>query len=88
MENFITWETLGEIATLAGIIFSVVEFTKELPIIRMIPTKYWSFLVGFMLILAFNLHANTFTYWDIVLYILSAITISLSANGLSNFNKK
>ena len=64
----------------------VVEFTKELKIINKIPTKYWSFFISLILLVITNLVANTFKYVDIVLYILTSISISLGSNGLSNFN--
>lgn len=88
MDSFITWDILLSYTTFVGIAFTVVEFTKELPLINKIPTKYWSFLVCLFLLIATNLAVETFKVKDILLYILSSITISLSANGLSNFNKK
>lgn len=88
MDNFITWDILLSYTTFVGIAFTVVEFTKELPLINKIPTKYWSFLVCLFLLIATNLAVETFAIKDLLLYVLSSITISLSANGLSNFNKK
>ena len=87
MDMFITWETLRDYSLLLGVIFMVVEFTKELPIIKKIPTKYFSAIVTFVLLIIVNLDGMTFRLWDIVLYALSAITISLASNGLANFNK-
>lgn len=86
-DNFIDWGMLATYGTLSTLTFTVVEFTKEIPIINKIKTKYYSAIIAFTLILLTQLHATTFNYWDIVLYILSAIVISLGANGLSNFNK-
>lgn len=88
MDNFITWDILLSYTTFVGIAFTVVEFTKELPLINKIKTKYWSFIVCLALLIATNLAVETFVVKDILLYVLSSITISLSANGLSNFNKK
>ena len=88
MDNFITWDILLSYATFVGIVYTVVEFTKELPLINKISTKYWSFLVCLFLLIATNLAVGTFALKDILLYILSSITISLGANGLNNFNKK
>lgn len=34
MENFMTWETLLTYTTFVSTIFMVVEFTKELPLIK------------------------------------------------------
>ena len=87
MNDFITWAVLGTYATFVTMVYMVVEFTKELPPIKAIPTKYYSAIVAFFLMLAVVLHEGTFTFWDIVLYALTAISVSLGANGLSNFTK-
>lgn len=88
MENFITWEILTTYATFVTIVFMVVEFTKELKFINKIKTKYWSFIIAFVLLTITNAVTGTFRLVDLVLYALSGISISLGANGLSNFNKK
>lgn len=85
MNDFITWAILGTYATFVTIVFMVVEFTKELPGIKNIHTKYYSAIVAFLLMLAVVLHDGSFTYWDIVLYAMTAISVSLGANGLSDF---
>ena len=87
MEEFLTWDVLSTYASFVTIVFMVVEFTKELPLIKKIPTRYWSFIVCLILLIATNLVVGTFTPQDIVLYILSAVSISLGSNGLSNFGK-
>ena len=87
LEDFVTWELLANYGTLISIVFTIVEFTKELPFIDMIKTKYYSAVIAFILILSTQLYLGTFEYWDILLYTLSSIFISLSANGLSDFNK-
>lgn len=88
MENFMTWETLLTYTTFVSTIFMVVEFTKELPFIKKIPTKYWSFLISLGLLIIVNVVMKDFKWEDIVLYALSSMAISLGSNGLSNFNKK
>ncbi len=85
MNEYITWAILSQYAAFVTIVFMVVEFTKELPYIDLLATKYYSAIVSFLLILAVHLHAGTFEYWDILLYALTAISVSLGANGLSNF---
>lgn len=88
MEQFITWEVLTTYASFVSIVFMAVEFTKDLPLIKKVPTKYWSFIICFLLMLATNLVLGTFNAQDILLYVLSSMSISLGANGLSNFGKK
>ena len=88
MEQFITWEILTTYATFVTIVFMVVEFIKELKYIKKIKTKYLSFIVAFILLSITNFVIGTFNFVDLILYALSSISISLGANGLSNFNKK
>lgn len=87
MDSFLTWEVLLTFSGLVGAVYMVVEFTKEIPLIKKIPTKYWSWIIALILLVATNLVLKSFEYKDIVLYILNAIVISLSSNGLSDFNK-
>lgn len=88
MENFMTWETLLTYTNFVSTIFMVVEFTKELPLIKKIQTRYWSFLVSLALLTIVNIVMKDFKWEDIVLYVLSSMAISLGSNGLSNFNSK
>lgn len=88
MNDYITWGVLTQYATFVTIVFMVVEFTKELKFIKAIQTKYYSAWVAFILMLAIQLHEGTFARWDIMLYALTAISVSLGANGLSDFAKK
>ena len=88
MDAFITWDILSSYTTFVSIVYMVVEFTKELKFIKKIPTKYFSFIVSFILLLLANIVNNSFCRVDIVFYILTAISISLGANGLNDFNGK
>ncbi len=88
MNDFITWETLANYTTFVSMVFMIVEFTKQLGKIKKIPTKIWSFIISFFLLLIMRLAQHTFHFIDMLLYILSAMTISLSSNGLSDFNYK
>jgi len=87
MNDYITWDLLAAYATFVTIVFMVVEFTKGLPFIKELETKYYSAAVAFILILLVQFQAATFVPFDIVLYILTSISVSLGANGLANFNK-
>ena len=86
MDNFLSWDTLTTYASFVTIVFMLVEFTKGLKYIKKIPTKYWSFFIAFILLTITNIVMGTFRAVDIVIYLLTAISISLGSNGLSNFN--
>lgn len=87
MDTFLTWKVLLTFSGLVGAVYMVVEFTKEIKLINKIPTKYWSFFIAAFLIMMTNVVTGTFNYKDIILYFLNAIAISLSSNGLNDFNK-
>ena len=88
MDGFITWNNLLDYATFVSILYMVVEFTKNLAFVKKIPTKYWCWIVSFVMILITNLATNNFQLKDIMLYMISSVAISLGANGLSDFQKK
>jgi hypothetical protein len=88
MEQFLTWDVLKTYASFVAIVFMVVEFTKELKIVKKIPTRYWSFFISFVLLVTTNIVMDSFRAIDTILYVLTSISISLGSNGLSNFNAK
>lgn len=88
MEEFLTWDVLSTYASFVTIVFMVVEFTKDLKGIKKMPTKYWSFIISFVLMIIANVALGTFHFADLILYALSSMAISLGSNGLNNFNKK
>ena len=88
MEQFLTWDILKDYVTFVGIVFSIVAFTKSAWLINKIPTRLWSFIVSFLLLIAVNFHDNTFALWDLIIYGINAILISSSANGISDANSK
>ena len=86
MNEFLTWEVLLTFTGLVTTTYMVTEFTKEIPFIKKLPTKYWSYIIALILLFSVNLVTGSFRYEDIVLYLLNAIPVRLSANGLNNFN--
>ncbi len=88
MENFLSWEVLTTYSSFITIVYMLVEFTKEIKIIKKVPTVYWSFFISFILLVVTNAVMGTFNKIDIVLYLITSVSISLGSNGLSNFNEK
>ena len=88
MNDFLTWDALSNYTTFVSIVFMIVEFTKELKGIKKVPTRMWSFIVSIVLLVLLNIVQGSFRLFDLFLYILTAMTISLGSNGLSDFNNK
>ena len=87
MEQFLTWDMLSDFTTFTFVLFSIVAVTKNFWIIKKIPTRLWSIIVSFIMLLIVKLQANTFELWDIALNTINSIVISLTANGLADINK-
>lgn len=89
MENtFLTWQY---IATFAGLVFATnlfVNFTKELPAIKSMPTKYYTSIVALVLIVLSSITSGTFNYQDIPLMMLNSIIITFTATGSYDFTNK
>ena len=88
MEQFLTWEMISDYVTFVGIVFSIVAFTKNAWVINKIPTRLWSFVVAFLLLIVTNIHSNSFEWFDLIIYAINAIIISSSANGIADANAK
>ena len=88
MEQFLTWEMISDCVTFVGIVFSIVAFTKNAWVINKIPTRLWSFVVAFLLLIVTNIHSNSFEWFDLIIYAINAIIISSSANGIADANAK
>ena len=88
MEQFMTWEMLGDYAmfVLAGILYS--SRNKKRMDNKESTNEGMEYHGLFLLLVIVNLRAGTFGTWDIVMYFINAILISLNANGLADINSK
>lgn len=85
MTAFLTWQY---VSTFMGLCFStsiVVEFLKEIPLIKKIPTKYFACIIAFLLLLFCSVIGNTFVVMDIPLMLLNAILITFTTTGQYDF---
>lgn len=81
-ESFFTWEQLATYggATVATMLF--VQFTKELPGIKTIPTRLWAFIVAAVLmILATVFTAAEVTPAVILITVVNAIIVAMASCG-------
>lgn len=87
-EKFIVWEMLTEFATFVAILYMIVGFTKDLPLIRKIRTKYYACVISFIMLILINLHFGTFEWQDTFIYLLSSIVITYTTKGVVEDNKQ
>jgi uncharacterized membrane protein len=81
-ESFFTW---GDLVTYSGATLAVliiVQFTKELPGIKKIPTRLWAYILSVMiLVLATVFTTSPITPSIILLCIVNAVIVALAAVG-------
>ena len=85
MNEFLTWEMLLDYAILVIVVIAIVQFTKEIKFIKSLPTKYWSLIISFILIISANLYMGLFEWSHMMIYFINAILVSLTTNGAHNF---
>lgn len=81
-ETFFTWDQLGSYAgaTIAVILF--VEFTKDLPGIKAIPTRIWAYIIAaVLLVLSTVFTADVITPATILLCLINAVIVAMAAVG-------
>ena len=85
--GFATWEMFEVYSTFVSIVFAWVAFTKEWKYIKKIPTRIYSFLIAFALMVIVNIHSGQFYVWDMFLYATTSLMVSLTSNGLAMVDK-
>jgi uncharacterized membrane protein len=88
INSFVSWDMLQSYATFVGIVFMIVQVIKELPKIKNVPTRLISIIVSFTLQILVNIQSGNFKIFDIVLYLISSIVVSLTANGIADASIK
>ena len=81
-DSFFTWEQLATYggATVATMLF--VQFTKELPGIKTLPTRLWAFIVAAVLmILATVFTAAEVTPAVILITVVNAVIVAMASCG-------
>lgn len=81
-EEFFTWSFLATYGGAALAVMTIVQFTKDLPGIRKLPTRLWAFVVAaVILILATIFTVSPIYPSDILLCIINAIVVAMAAVG-------
>lgn len=83
--------TLDYIATFVGTVvvtMLLVQFLKDLPLIKKIPTKYFTFIVALVNILICTATFGTFTLQSVYLVFINAVVITFTCTGGYDFTYK
>ena len=86
LNSFITWGMFAEFTTFVAIIVMIVQFIKELPLIKKVPTKYLSAIMAFGIMTIVAMHDGTFALWNLFIYGVTSISVSAISKGLIEYN--
>ena len=81
MNEFFTWSILG---TYAGAVLAtslITQLLKGIGFIDKIPTRIFSYIISFIVLLAANFFMGEFTLGSAALCLVNAVVVSLAANG-------
>lgn len=79
--NFFDWNVLGSFAGAVAAVSVLTQVTKELPVIRKLPTQTWSYGLSLALQLCVLAFGGEMSASGTVLALLNAALVSLASNG-------
>lgn len=81
-ESFFTWADLATYAGATLAVLTIVQFTKELPGIKAIPTRIWAYILSvIILVLATVFTVSPITPSVILLCLVNAVIVAMAAVG-------
>ena len=86
--EFSDFLTIDYISTFMGTVvvtMLIVQFLKELPGIKKIPTKYFTFIVAFLNILICSFITGNFAVSNLYLMLINAMLVTFTATGGYDF---
>ena len=86
--EFTDFLTIDYLCTYMGTVvvtMLIVQFLKELPGIKKIPTKYFTFVVAFMNILICSVLTDNFALSNLYLMLINAVLVCFTATGGYDF---
>ena len=80
-ESFFDWPSLGTYAGATLAVMVVVEFTKELPGIKAIPTRLWAYIVAVALLVLSTVFTGNIDAPTVFLCFVNAVIVAMAAVG-------
>lgn len=83
MDNFITLDYLSTFVGMVAVVVLITQFTKDLidKVAKWLPTKYLVFIYALIVIIGYQFMSNTFDGSKLLLTIINAIIITMTAQG-------
>ncbi len=79
--EFVNWTTLTTCAGALAMDVVVTQLTKNIKIVKRIPTQLWSYIVAVAILYAAHFFTGRMTLPDAVLILFNGMIVALSANG-------
>ena len=80
-ESFFDWPSLGTYAGATLAVMVVVEFTKELPGIRALHTRFWAYIVAVVVLILSTVFTGQVDAPTIFLCLFNAVIVAMAAVG-------
>ncbi len=80
-DSFFTWDFIGTYAGAALAVMVIVEFTKDLPGIKSIHTRIWSYIVAVVLLVLSSVFTGNIDAPTVLLCIVNAVVVAMAAVG-------
>lgn len=88
LNNFINWDYIATFGGTVLLVSMVIQFVKELPFIKKIPTRYLVYIVALIFIVLTKLIFGEFILKDIFVYLINALIVTFTATGAHDFTSK
>ena len=86
--DFLTIDYISTFMGTVAVTMLIVQFLKELPGIKKIPTKYFTFIVAFLNILICSFITDNFAVSNLYLMLINAVLVCFTATGGYDFAVK
>ena len=86
--DFLTIDYISTFMGTVAVTMLVVQFLKDLPGIKKIPTKYFTFIVAFLNILICSFITGNFAVSNLYLMLINAVLVCFTATGGYDFAVK
>lgn len=80
-ETFFDWASLGTYAGATVAVMLFVEFTKELPGIRAIPTRLWAYIMAVVVLILSTVFTGQVDAATVFLCLFNAVIVAMAAVG-------
>lgn len=79
--DFVDWKTLATYAGSLTMVIIITQFTKNIKIIKKIPTQIWSYCVSLIVLYCAYFFTGQLSWSNAVLILFNGAIVALSANG-------